>query len=101
MDAMPTARRGRQIKRSRPDGRVDHGGGRCGRAKVTALRTPAIGSTKYSIIPLVTGRFTSNRDSSLSQTKSMPARSCVWMTTRVASITACSDGSAASQSGDG
>src|SRR6266850_228870 len=31
----------------------------------------------------------------------MPACSCVWITTRVASITACSDGSAPSQSGNG
>ena len=66
-----------------------------------AVRMPAIGCTKYSIIPLVSGWLTSKRESSPSQTRSMPACSWVWITTRVASITACSDGSASSQSGTG
>ena len=40
-------------------------------------RTPAIGRTKYSIMPLVSGWLTSKRYSSPSQTRSMPACSCV------------------------
>ncbi len=70
-------------------------------SKVSAVRTPDIGCTKYSIMPLVSGWFTSKRYISPSQTRSMPARSCVCSTTRVASITACSLGRAASQSGTG
>jgi len=65
------------------------------------LRVPAIGRTKYSIIPLVSGWFTSKRYSSPSVGRSIPACRCVSMTTRVASISACSLGSAASQSGTG
>ena len=43
----------------------------------------------------------SKRYSSPSQTTSTPAASCVAMTTRVASISACSDGAATSHSGTG
>src|SRR5436190_19717354 len=64
-------------------------------------RTPCIGRTKYSIIPLVSGWLTSKRYSSPSQTTSTPAASWVAMTTRVASISACSDGAATSHSGTG
>src|SRR5688572_6085508 len=70
-------------------------------SRVTAERTPAIGRTKYSIIPFVSGWLTSKRYSSPSATTSMPAISCVLNTTRVASISACWLGSAASQSGTG
>src|SRR5260221_6052035 len=66
-----------------------------------AARMPAIGRTKYSIIPFVSGWFTSKRENSPSHTRSMPACSWVWITTRVASIKACSDGKANSQSGAG
>src|SRR5688572_24336674 len=64
-------------------------------------RTPDIGRTKYSIMPLVSGWLRSKRYSSPSHTRSTPACSCVWITTRVASTSACSDGAAASQSGTG
>jgi hypothetical protein len=62
---------------------------------------PSIGRTKYSIIPFVSGWLMSKRYSSPSQTTSMPACSCVPMTTRVASTSACSEGAATSQSGTG
>ena len=65
------------------------------------VRTPSSGRTKYSIMPLVSGWFTSKRYSSPSHTTSMPACSCVAITTRVASRSACSEGRAASQSGTG
>src|SRR5436853_3023396 len=64
-------------------------------------RTPDIGRTKYSIMPLVSGWLTSKRYSSPSHTRSTPACSCVAITTRVASTSACSEGAAASQSGTG
>ena len=70
-------------------------------SNVSSWRTPCIGRTKYSIIPLVSGWLTSKRYSSPSQTTSTPACSCVAMTTRVASTRACSDGAATSQSGIG
>ena len=62
---------------------------------------PSIGRTKYSIMPLVSGWLMSKRYSSPSQTTSTPHCSCVSMTTRVASISACSEGLATSQSGTG
>ena len=65
------------------------------------VRTPSSGRTKCSIMPFVSGWFTSNRYSSPSQTRSIPASSWVAMTTRVASSSACSEGRAASQSGTG
>lgn len=70
-------------------------------SKRMRVRTPSSGRTKYSIMPLVSGWLTSNRYSSPSHTRSMPACSWVWMTTRVASASACSEGAAASQSGTG
>ena len=70
-------------------------------AKPMSARTPAIGLTKYSIMPLVCGWLTSKRYNSPSHTKSRPACSCVWITTRIASASACSEGDAASQSGSG
>ena len=70
-------------------------------SKLISVRMPDIGRTKYSIMPLVSGWFTSKRYSSPSQTTSMPACSWVWMTTRVASIRACSEGRATSHSGIG
>ena len=62
---------------------------------------PSIGRTKYSIMPLVSGWLMSKRYNSPSHTTSTPACSCVPMTTRVASISACSEGLATSQSGIG
>ena len=70
-------------------------------SKLISVRTPFMGRTKYSIIPLVSGWFTSNRYSSPSQTTSIPACSWVSITTRVASTSACSEGSATSHSGIG
>src|SRR5689334_4119057 len=70
-------------------------------SNVSSWRTPCSGRTKYSIIPFVSGWLTSKRYSSPSQTTSTPACSCVAMTTRVASTSACSEGAATSHSGTG
>ena len=70
-------------------------------SKAASLRMPAMGRVKYSIIPFVSGWFTSKRYSSPSQTRSIPACSWVAITVRMASATAVSLGRAASHSGTG
>ena len=67
----------------------------------TTEEMPAIGRMKYSIIPLVSGWLMSKRYSSPSVGRSIPAWRWRSKTTRVASITACSLGRAASHSGTG
>ena len=64
-------------------------------------RTPDIGCTKYSIMPLVCGWLGSKRTNSPSQTTSIPAFSWRWITVRVASSMASAVGWACSHSGQG